>query len=261
MCERARMARVLLFGATSAIAAECALLFAARGDRMFLVGRDPQKLDDTVARVRAVSADAVVGHEARDLAAIGSHDDGGHAALVARARETLGGLDLALIAHGDLGDQLASEARFDEAERIVRVNFTSVLSLVVPIANLLEEQRAGALVVLTSVAGDRGRPRNYTYGAAKGALGLYLQGVRSRLFSSGARVVNVKLGPVDTPMTTTHEKNALFAEKRAVAREIVRACDMHDGEIYVPAFWAGVMPVVRWLPESLFQRVRGLSGR
>lgn len=261
MCERARMARVILLGATSAIAAECALLFAARGDRLFLVGRDPTKLDDTVARVRATSSDAVVGAEARDLAATGPNDDGGNAALIARAQVALGGIDVALIAHGDLGDQLASEERFDEAERILRVNFTSVVSLVVPLANVLEAQRAGALVVITSVAGDRGRPRNYTYGAAKGALGLYLQGVRSRLYLKGARVVNVKLGPVDTPMTTTHAKNALFAEKRAVARDIVRACDGHDGEIYVPAFWAGVMPVVRLLPESIFQRVRGLSGR
>jgi len=127
-----------------------------------------------------------------------------------------------LIAHGDLGDQLASERSFTDAEKTLRVNFTSVVSLLIPIANHLEQAKSGRLGVITSVAGDRGRPRNYTYGAAKGALNIYLQGLRTRLYASGVRVTTLKLGPVDTPMTREHEKHALFGKPKSVARSILR---------------------------------------
>jgi short-subunit dehydrogenase len=173
----------------------------------------------------------------------------------------LGGLDTVLIAHGDLGDQLESERSYGEAERIFAANFLSVVALLVPIANYLEAKGAGTIGVITSVAGDRGRPRNYTYGAAKGALNIYLQGVRSRLYASAVKVTTLKLGPVDTPMTTDHPKNALFGRPEGVAKDIVAAMDRGVPEAYVPSFWAGIMPVVKNTPEPLFQRIRFLSGR
>ena len=109
--------------------------------------------------------------------------------------------------------------------------------------------------------GARGRPRNYTYGAAKGALNLYLQGLRSRLYPAGVKVTTLKLGPVDTPMTRTHRKNALFATPARAARDIVRALDRGAGEVYVPWYWRPIMAVVRNTPEPLFQRLGFLSGR
>jgi NAD(P)-dependent dehydrogenase (short-subunit alcohol dehydrogenase family) len=117
--------------------------------------------------------------------------------------------------------------------------------------------------VLSSVAGDRGRPRNYTYGAAKGALSLYLQGVRSRLYRSapGVRVVTIRLGPVDTPMTKDHPKNALFGEPSAIAHEIVRHESRGPLDAYVPGYWRPIMATVRGLPEALFQRFSFLAGR
>ena len=182
-------------------------------------------------------------------------------ALVGDCIEALGGVDVVLIAHGDLGDQLASERAFAEAERIVRVNFTSVVALLVPIANHLEKAGRGTVAVITSVAGDRGRPRNYTYGAAKGALNVYLQGLRTRLFSAGVHVVTLKLGPVDTPMTEGHAKNALFGKPERVARGIVRAIDLGTPEAYVPSIWGAIMPVVKSTPERVFQKLSFLSGR
>jgi short-subunit dehydrogenase len=112
-----------------------------------------------------------------------------------------------------------------------------------------------------SVAGERGRPRNYTYGAAKGGLNDFRQGLRSRLFSSGVSVVTLKLGPVDTPMTRHHPKTLLFAQASAVARSIVAALDAGTPQAYVPAFWGAIMPVVRITPERLFQLLPFLSGR
>ena len=188
------MARVLILGANSAIAAEVARLCAARGDGLYLVGRDAQKL----AALRAELAPAVLGVEAADLA-----DTQGSAGVVDRALFAMGGVDLALVAHGLLGDQEKSEHEWAEAERVLTTNYLSAVSLLIPLANALESQQSGVLAVITSVAGDRGRPRNYTYGSAKGALNIYLQGVRSRLYRAGVRVYAIRLGPVETPMTAT----------------------------------------------------------
>lgn len=244
----------LVLGATSAIAVEVADLLARRGSRLHLVGRNPEKLAAAAARCRASGATVT-----RQQADFGDLERNG--AAVAEAISALGRVDLALIAHGDLGDQLESERSFDEAERIVRVNFTSVVSLLVPLANHLEAARSGSIGVITSVAGDRGRPRNYTYGAAKGALNVYLQGLRTRLYPAGVSVTTLKLGPVDSPMTTEHAKHALFAKPPAVAPAIVRAIDARAAEAYVPSLWRAIMPIVRNTPERLFQRLPFLSGR
>jgi len=247
-----RPARVLIFGATSAVAAEVAVLCAARGDRLHLVGRNPEKLSALVARCQG----AQVTVQCADFAELAQNQ-----ALAEQALAALGEVDLVLIAHGDLGDQIASERSFDEARRTLDVNFTSVVSLLIPLANHLERARAGRIGVITSVAGDRGRPRNYTYGAAKGALNVYLQGLRTRLYAAGVAVTTLKLGPVDSPMTVSHEKHALFGKPKSVARDILRALDARVPEAYIPSFWGLIMPVVRNTPEWLFQQLPFLSGR
>jgi len=246
------MQRVLIFGATSAIASEAALIYARQHCRLHLVGRNAEKLRALAERC----AGAETTSEAADFSNLEAN-----AALVQRALATLGGADTVLIAHGDLGDQLASERSFAEADRIFRVNYSSVVSLLIPLANHLETARAGRLGVITSVAGDRGRPRNYSYGAAKGALNIYLQGLRTRLHPAGVSVTTLKLGPVDTPMTRDHGKHALFGKAPRVAESIVRALESRVAEAYVPSFWRAIMPVVKNTPESLFQRLPFLSGR
>lgn len=244
---------VAIFGATSAIAAEVARLYAARGARLFLAGRNSAKLRALVDGLGA----AVAGHRAVDLTAPGAA-----AGAVAAALEALGGgLDVAVIAHGLLGDQLASERDVAEAARIIETNFSSVVALLVPLANHLDAAGSGNIAVLSSVAGDRGRPRNYTYGAAKGALNVYLQGLRTRLWQRGVGVHTLKLGPVDTPMTAAHEKSLLFARADRAAVGIVGAVDAGRAEAYIPWFWRPIMAVVRNLPEGILQRLPALSGR
>jgi decaprenylphospho-beta-D-erythro-pentofuranosid-2-ulose 2-reductase len=246
------MKRILILGATSAIASEVAAIYAQRGDRLLLVGRNLQKLRTLQTRL-GLEASAVVQADFEDTDVC--------ADVVERARQTLGGFDVALIAHGDLGDQLATEHSFADAERSLRVNFLSVVALLIPLANIMEQARSGTLGVITSVAGDRGRPRNYTYGTAKGALNIYLQGLRTRLYSAGVRVTTLKVGPVDTPMTATHAKHALFGKADHVATDIVRALDAGAAEAYVPAIWGAIMSVVKHTPEALFQKLPFLSGR
>lgn len=247
-----RDSTVAIFGATSAVAAQVARHYAARGARLALVGRNREKLEQLVSELGA----QVVYWRTQDFAETHESD-----ACVAALCQAVGRVDVALIAHGLLGDQRASEHDWHEAEQIVRVNYLSVLALLIPLANALETQRAGRLAVISSVAAERGRPRNYSYAAAKGALNVYLQGLRSRLYPSGVTVHTIKLGPVDTPMTVDHVKNRLFSDVESVAKHIVRALDRRVDEAFVPPLWALIMPVVRLLPEALFQRVGALSGR
>jgi short-subunit dehydrogenase len=247
------MSRVFILGATSAIAAEVSQLYARRGDTLHLVGRNPDKLADVARRCAAASR---ITTEQADFDQLEANES-----VVARGISTLGGLDTVIIAHGDLGDQLASERTFADAEKTLRTNFLSVVSLLIPLANHLESARAGRLGVMTSVAGDRGRPRNYTYGTAKGALNIYLQGLRTRLYPAGVHVTTLKLGPVDTPMTKDHAKHRLFGKADRVAQGIVRAMDAGTPEAYVPGIWGAIMPVVKNTPEALFQKLPFLSGR
>jgi len=244
--------RVVIFGATSAIAVEVARAYAARGARLFLVARHAERLAALVAEL----GPACAGSAAADLT---DFERAGE--LVDRARVALGELDVAVIAQGYLGDQLASERELVEARRIFATNLMSVIALAIPLANYFETRGAGHLAVLGSVAGERGRPRNYTYGAAKGALTVYLQGVRARLAGRGVGVHLIKLGPVDTPMTVAHRKHVLFARPPGVANAIVRAIDAGRGEAYVPWFWQVIMAVVRAVPDALFRRIRALQDR
>lgn len=246
------MSRVLILGATSAIAAEVAQIHASRGDRLHLVGRNADKLAHVAARCTSGN----VTQTTADFSDLRANE-----AVITGAFAAFGTIDTALIAHGDLGDQLASERSFEEAELILRTNFTSVVSLLIPLANHMEAVKRGRIGVITSVAGDRGRPRNYTYGAAKGALNVYLQGLRTRLYASGVTVTTLKLGPVDTPMTRDHAKHLLFGKPAAVAKDIVRAMAAGSPEAYVPSFWGAIMPLVRSTPEAIFQKLPFLSGR
>jgi decaprenylphospho-beta-D-erythro-pentofuranosid-2-ulose 2-reductase len=245
------MAKVLVLGATSAVAQELALLYAARGAELCLVGRSEDKMDALRARLPNVQATWIVADLNRTDAA---------SALLDAVVSCLGSIDVAIIAHGLLGDQQRSERDFEEAWHVLQTNFISVVSLVIPLANHFEDQGRGKLVVLSSVAGERGRPRNYTYGSAKGAVTLYLQGVRSRLWPK-VSVHTIKLGPVDSPMTVDHPKNRLFATCPRVAKDIIRVVDKGVAEAYVPHYWRPIMTVVKSLPEWLFQRLGALSGR
>ena len=250
--------RVLIVGATSAIAAEVARAYSGRGARLHLLARSGEKLQVLLGTLGSAAEGGapLVTSELADFNELTQIDG-----LVERSVKALGGIDVVLIAHGELGDQLESERAFAAADAAFRSNFLSVIAFLVPLANTLEAARSGCIGVITSVAGDRGRPRNYTYGAAKGALNVYLQGLRSRLFRSGVRVVTLKLGPVDTPMTVSHEKTALFGKPKPVAASIVRALDAGVPEAYVPWFWGLIMPIVKNTPERLFQLLPFLSGR
>lgn len=241
---------VLVVGATSAIARETSRLFARDGARMILVGRNRQKLDHTIDDLSTRGADIVEGIQA-DLA-----DFSTHAKIIETATSAFPTLDVGLFAHGVLGDQKEAEADYKVAEEIIRLNFLSVMSLLTPLANHMESRKHGSLVVISSVSGDRGRQSNYVYGASKGALSIYLQGLRNRLFRSGVKVLTVKPGFVDTPMTADFKKGPLYVTPDVIARGIYRAIEKGKDEVYLPWFWWGIMAIIKSIPELVFKRLK-----
>lgn len=241
---------VLVLGATSAIAHETAKLYAAEGAALFLVARDAEKLDAVAQDLRVRGAAAVATH-VHDLTDLEHHE-----ALLAEAVEALPAVDVALIAHGVLGDQRDVERDFTRIQALLRVNFESVVSLLVPLANYMEDRGAGTIAVISSVAGDRGRQSNYVYGTAKGALNVYLQGLRNRLAPAGVHVLTVKPGFVDTPMTADFDKGALWVGPDHIARGIQRAIRRGSDEVYLPFFWRGIMAIIRAIPEPVFKRLK-----
>ncbi|MGB9032241.1 MAG: SDR family NAD(P)-dependent oxidoreductase, partial [Acidobacteriaceae bacterium] len=215
----------------------------------FLVGRNSQRL-------AAVRNDLLTrGARAATTFTADLDNTAGHPAMLAHAATALGGIDLAFLAHGVLGDQSEAEKSYAAAEAILRTNFLSAVSLVTWLANYFEAERRGAIAVISSVAGDRGRKSNYVYGASKGGLDIFLDGVRNRIDRAGVNVLTIKPGFVSTPMTAHIPKNALFAEPAGVAKHIVRAIEKRKDVAYVPPFWGLIMLVVRNIPRRIFKKL------
>jgi hypothetical protein len=247
------MAKIAIFGATSAIAAAAAREFCARGDSLFLIGRNGQKLQAIVEDLSVrKGADQIVASATADLCVRALH-----AGLLAQAREKLGGLDVVLIAQGSLPDQKACEASVEATLAEIDTNALSVISLATLAGNDFERQRQGAIVVIGSVAGDRGRQSNYVYGAAKGMVAIFCQGLRNRLAKSGVTVTLIKPGFVDTPMTAAFDhKGFLWAQPGAIGKLIVCATARGADEVYTPAFWGLIMRVIMAIPERVFKRLK-----
>ncbi len=241
--------KILILGATSAIAQATARLLADRGASFFLAARDPYKLQAVVSDLQTRGAKAVYS-TALDL-----DNEAEHASLLDAAVQILGSVDMALLAHGVLGDQKAAEASPAVAEAIYRTNFLSPASLITLLANYFEERGTGTLAVISSVAGDRGRKSNYVYGASKGALSILLDGVRNRVDRAGVQVLTIKPGFVSTPMTAHLPRGPLFAEPRTIGRGILRAVEKRRDVVYLPWFWRGIMFAVRAVPGRVFKRM------
>jgi short-subunit dehydrogenase len=240
--------RILVVGATSAMARAAGRRFAAEGARFVLAGRNPEKLSAAVAELRHAGAEQVTSYPLDVM------DFDHHPLLLEVALEQLDGLDLLLVAHGVVPDQEACEADVAQLLEAFHVNATSILSLLVPVANYFEQQRRGTIAVITSVAGGRGRRENYTYGAAKSAVSVFLQGLRARLHPAGVRVVDLRPGPVRSPMTAHKSGGLLFTDADRAGALIYAAIRRGVDIAYVPWWWRWIVAATSLVPEALFKR-------
>jgi short-subunit dehydrogenase len=242
--------RIAILGAASAIAEAAARIWAAGGARVVLVGRNRERLEAIAADLRARGA-------AQAEALVADCAEADATAEIERIIKILGGLDVVLLAYGVLGDQVRLERDPHATADLLRTNFTSAAAWCQAAAAIFERQGSGALVVIGSVAGDRGRGSNYIYGASKAGLGVLVEGVAHRLARVGARATLIKPGFVDTPMTASvAHKGPLWASPETVARKIVASADRGGPVVYAPGVWRAVMFVVRNMPSAIFHKTR-----
>ena len=244
------MKKILIIGATSAIAEATARLWAQRGEQLFLVGRNAARLDAIAADLRVRGSSKVLTY------VMDANDYTAHVPMLDAAEQALGGLDTVLLAHGTLSDQQACQQSVELTLNEINTNALSAVALLTPIANRFEALKRGSIVVISSVAGDRGRQSNYVYGSAKALVTAFTSGLRQRLAKSGVVVLTVKPGFVDTPMTASFKKGPLWATPARVAHDIDRALCKRQGLLYTPTFWCLIMAIIRSIPERLFVRIK-----
>jgi short-subunit dehydrogenase len=232
------------------MAEAAARIWAARGDRLFLLARSDERLRALAGDLERRGAQ-IAGHSTFEATALDRHAD-----VLDDAVRLLGGLDIALIAHGTATDQ--PRAQLDPAYALseLRTNGVSVINLSAMLAAVLEAQGHGTLAVISSVAGERGRQSNYVYGSAKALVTSFTQGLRNRLQPRGVHVCTIKPGFVATAMTSTLRQGPLFVSADTAGRCIVSAIDRKKDVAYVPGFWAVIMFVIRSIPETIFKRLK-----
>ena len=244
------MKKILVIGATSAIAIACMRRWATEDAAFHLVGRNEDKLrqitDDLLARGKGPTT-----YTACDLSQLDRYPE-----LFRTCFAAMPAVDICLVAQGTLPDQLECETDAGLTVHEIITNGLGVIACLTYVTSHMEACGAGSIAVISSVAGDRGRQSNYVYGSAKAAVTAFASGLRQRLAKKGIRVITIKPGFVDTPMTRDFKKGALWATANSVAAGITNAIDKEKTVVYLPGFWRIIMFIIRSIPESVFVRLK-----
>lgn len=243
--------RIVIIGATSAIAEHCARLWVlAFPVDLILVGRDELKIDAVAADLRVRSPLSIIKSLKADFI---------NPAKIQKLVDEIfidAEVDIVLIAHGSLPDQQKCQEDLNFCHEALSVNGISPILFAEAFVGHMQKANSGTLAIISSVAGDRGRKSNYVYGAAKGLVTRYAQGMQHRLASTSVKVVIIKPGPTDTPMTAhLKQKKISLASVEYVAQNIVTAIEKGKSLVYVPAKWAFLMMIIRHLPEFIFKKM------
>lgn len=242
--------RIIVIGATSAIAEHCTRLWLSSPATVILVGRNEARLERVAADLRVRSPASAI-----TCAAIDFCDPDAIRTLV---DDFAGGgaIDIALIAHGTLPDQQHCQQDLSACRDAMEINSLSPALFMEALAGHMGTANRGRLAVIGSVAGDRGRRSNYVYGASKSLLERYAQGLQHRFAKSECRICLVKPGPTATPMTAGMlDEGLTFARVEDVAEAIVKGIGKGKPVIYAPGKWALIMMVIRHLPRFVFNRL------
>lgn len=243
--------RIVIVGATSAIAEHCARLWA-QGQMvdLTLIGRD-------IARLERVSADLKIRSPHSDICIKkGSFHDPADIEKMVDEIMAHGPVDIVLIAHGSLPEQAECQNNLMVCRDALDLNGVSPVLYAEAFARHMEKADHGTIALLGSVAGERGRKSNYVYGSAKGMVTRYAQGLQHRFSGTGVCVVLIKPGPTDTPMTKhLKAQEVKLAAVEDVAKRIVQAIAAGKSVVYVPGKWLLIMMVIRHIPSFIFNRM------
>jgi decaprenylphospho-beta-D-erythro-pentofuranosid-2-ulose 2-reductase len=241
---------VLVLGGGSEIGVATARRLVQEGARrVVLAGRRPEAYGEAEAQLRAAGATDV------HRIAFDADAPDTHAGVVAQAVGLVGDLDVTVVAFGVLGDQSVDERDAAAALAVVRTNYLGTVSALTVLGERLREQGHGALVVLSSVAGERVRRSNYVYGSSKAGVDGFATGLADALHGSGTRVLVVRPGFVRTKMTTGVDPAPLSTTADAVAEAVVKGLGRSATVVWVPTALRLVMSALRHVPRPLFRRL------
>jgi len=243
--------KIVIIGATSAIAEHCARLWIKdQAIDLTLVGRDLGRLERVCSDLRVRSPQSqikILQAEFLDPTSIQNIVD-----MI--VKDEL--LDIALIAHGSLPEQLAGQSDLSTCNEMLQINGVSPVLYAEAFAKHMAQTDHGILAIIGSVAGDRGRRSNYIYGGAKGLIARYTQGLQHRFAGTSVKVVLIKPGPTDTPMTAALKaKGIKMASPAEVAKKIVKGISKGKSEIYAPPVWRWIMLIIIHIPKLLFNKI------
>jgi decaprenylphospho-beta-D-erythro-pentofuranosid-2-ulose 2-reductase len=243
--------KIVIIGATSSMAGHCARTWLAESAKtLVLLGRDRNKTERVAQDLRVRNPQSRIALDTTDFmdpVQIQAWVDG-------VCKE--GTPDVVLIAHGSLPDQKACQQDLTTARDVLELNGISPVLFAEAFANHMEKAGQGKLAIIGSVAGDRGRKSNYVYGSSKGLVTRYAQGLQHRLAGTGVRVILIKPGPTDTPMTSDlKSKGMKLANVGEVARSIVKGIERGQPTVYAPMKWSLIMMVIRHLPRFAFNKM------
>jgi len=243
--------KIVIVGATSAMAEHCARLWVSEAPKsLVLLGRNLAKTERVAQDLRVRSAQSSISVESTDFLDPRKIHEWVDRVCAASMP------DIVLIAHGSLPDQKECQQDLLQNQQVLQLNGVSPVLFAEAFVGHMEKADKGTLAIIGSVAGDRGRKSNYVYGAAKGLVTRYTQGLQHRLANSSVHVVLIKPGPTDTPMTATLKgKGPKMADVTIVASSIVDGIAKAKPVVYAPVKWAVIMMVIRHLPRIVFKKM------
>lgn len=242
--------KIVIIGATSAIAEQCARLWVKEPKiHLILVGRNLIKTQQIAKDLQIRNPQSVITTEETNFT---------DPVIIQRFVEHIvaaGDVDIVLIAHGSLPEQSMCQNDLQSTFNALTINGTSPALFAEAFAGQMQKVNKGTLAIISSVAGERGRKSNYVYGAAKGMITRYVQGLQHRLAKTAVKVVLIKPGPTDTPMTAHLNNKKGLACVDTVAKQIVQGINSQKPIIYTPKKWALIMTVVRQIPAFIFNKM------
>ena len=239
----------LILGASSAVAQKFCEQAIKNGSKLVLVGRNERKLTSLKNHYNTISDKSIL-----DIITMDFNNVDETKKLILSLEKWK--IENTLCCWGFLGNDKLAQTNPDHALEIIQNNFTSYISVISSILPYYDKLNQGSISVITSVAGERGRQSNYTYGTAKGALSIYLEGLRHRLAGKNINILDIKPGFIDTPMTANFKKGLLWVKPEKVANDIHLAIAKSRREIYTPFFWRYIMLVIKNIPFFIFKKIR-----
>lgn len=240
------MKHIIIVGATSLIAQHCARIWIKESVRITLVGRTDQKLQKIARDLEIRSPNSIV-----EVRLVEFEDEQSIKNLAYDLSITP--ISLVLIAHGYLPDQKECQENLLLCRNSLFINGISPVLFAEAFVKYMEKFNSGTLAIISSVAGDRGRKSNYVYGSAKSLLTCYAEGLQHRLSRSGVKVVLIKPGPTDTPMTKSFNQAMVkLASPQEVAKCIVEGIKFQKNIVYAPPKWRYIMLILKHIPSKIF---------